>query len=98
DLTNLGQTSGSAKLLFSIKPDNHTTGALSYMGESWSKPVVTYIPWKGQKKLAVIVGGGYDRKYESQDVSGTVKGNGIYIFAAENFDTNTKAGALLWWG
>ncbi|NNG81164.1 hypothetical protein HLH16_04005 [Acinetobacter sp. ANC 5378] len=98
DLTDLGKTSGKPKLLFAVKPDNHTSGALSYMGESWSKPVVTYIPWKGQKKLAMIVGGGYDRKYESQEVTGTVKGNGIYIFAAEDLDTNTKAGTLLWWG
>lgn len=102
DLTNLGKTSGKPKLLFAIKPDNHTSGALSYMGESWSKPVITYIPWKGQKKLAMIVGGGYDRLYEKQlsntELSGTVKGNGIYIFAAEDLDTNTKAGTLLWWG
>ncbi|WP_228152099.1 pilus assembly protein [Acinetobacter indicus] len=98
DLTNLGKTSGKPKLLFAIKPDSHTSGALSYMGESWSKPVITYIPWKGQKKLAMIVGGGYDRKYESQNVTGTVKGNGIYIFAAEDLDANTKAGTLLWWG
>ncbi|WP_257224495.1 PilC/PilY family type IV pilus protein [Acinetobacter sp. YH12254] len=98
DLTDLGKTSGKPKLLFAIKPDNHTSGALSYMGESWSKPVITYIPWKGHKKLAMIVGGGYDRKYESQNVSGDVKGNGIYIFAAEDLDTNTKAGSLLWWG
>src|SRR5690606_6974271 len=45
DLTDLGKTSGKPKLLFAIKPDDHTTGALSYMGESWSKPVITYIPW-----------------------------------------------------
>ncbi|UBX52713.1 hypothetical protein LDO52_01590 [Acinetobacter pseudolwoffii] len=102
DLTDLGKISGKPKLLFAIKPDNHTSGALSYMGESWSKPVVTYIPWKGQKKLAMIVGGGYDRKYEEQlsntELSGKVKGNGIYIFAAEDLDTSTKAGTLLWWG
>lgn len=102
DLTNLGKTSGKPKLLFAIKPDNHTSGALSYMGESWSKPVITYIPWKGQKKLAMIVGGGYDRLYEKQltntELSGNVAGNGIYIFAAEDLDTNTKAGSLLWWG
>lgn len=102
DLTDLGKTSGKPKLLFAIKPDDHTAGPLSYMGESWSKPVITYIPWKGQKKLAIIVGGGYDRLYEKQlsntELSGNVAGNGIYIFAAENFDTNTKAGSLLWWG
>ncbi|WP_162270477.1 pilus assembly protein [Acinetobacter gandensis] len=102
DLTDLGKTSGKPKLLFTIKPDDHETGALSYMGESWSKPVITYIPWKGQKRLAMIVGGGYDRKYEQQlsnaDLSGKVDGNGIYIFAAEDLDTNTKAGTLLWWG
>ena len=98
DLSGLGKASESPKLLFSIQPDKYTTGALSYMGESWSKPVITYIPWKGKKTLAMIVGGGYDRQYESQSVNGSVKGNGIYIFAAEDNDDGIKAGDLLWWG
>lgn len=83
------------KLMFHIDPDSATSGALSYMGQSWSKPTVAYIKWNGQRKLAMIVGGGYDMKYEdptfTNSSSGNVKGNGVYIFDAEN-------GKLLWWG
>lgn len=84
------------KLMFHIDPDSVTGGdALSYMGQSWSKPTVAYIKWNGQRKLAMIVGGGYDIKYENptftNSTSGAVKGNGVYIFDAEN-------GKLLWWG
>ena len=84
------------KLMFHIDPINaSTTDPISHMGQSWSKPTVGYIKWNGQRKLAMIVGGGYDPKYEdptfTNTTSGAVKGNGVYIFDAEN-------GALLWWG
>lgn len=97
NLTKLGSTVASEKpkMLFHIDPANApTTSPLSYMGQSWSKPTVTHIRWNGQKKLVMIVGGGYDPQYEDPAfVSSTtkpVKGNGIYIFDALNGD-------LLWW-
>lgn len=83
------------QMLFHINPADFTSGPLSYMGQSWSKPTVTYINWNGKKKLAMIVGGGYDEKYETSTYkksdTDSVKGNGVYIFDAENGD-------LLWWG
>ena len=82
------------KLMFHIDPASATSGALSHMGESWSKPMLAYIKWNGQRKLVMIVGGGYDRQYEAPtftNTTGNVKGNGVYIFDAEN-------GKLLWWG
>ncbi|MNY91392.1 hypothetical protein D3C78_77440 [compost metagenome] len=85
------------KLMFHVNPDVATlnTDPLYHMGQSWSQPTLTYIKWNGEKKLAMIVGGGYDTKYENptfmSNTSGTVKGNGVYIFDAEN-------GKLLWWG
>lgn len=84
------------KLMFHIDPVNAaSTSPLSHMGESWSKPTLAYIKWNGKRKLAMIVGGGYDRQYEDpafkNTTSGAVKGNGVYIFDAEN-------GKLLWWG
>ncbi|RZG74360.1 pilus assembly protein [Acinetobacter sp. WCHAc060025] len=83
------------KLMFHINPDAETSGAISYMGQSWSKPTVAYIKWNGQRKLAMIVGGGYDMEYEDPTFTSSslkpVKGNGVYIFDAEN-------GKLLWWG
>jgi len=84
----------SPKLMFHINPSVAMAGPLSHMGQSWSKPSLAYIRWNGEKKLAMIVGGGYDKKYEdpnfTNDGTQTVKGNGIYIFDAEN-------GQLLWW-
>ena len=85
------------KLMFHVNPDaaTLTTDPLYHMGQSWSQPTLTYIKWNGEKKLAMIVGGGYDTKYEdptfTNSTSGAVKGNGVYIFDAEN-------GKLLWWG
>lgn len=97
DLTKLGSTVANEKptMLFHIDPVKAAANSpLSFMGQSWSKPTVTYIRWNGQKKLAMIVGGGYDPQYEDPAfVSSTtkpVKGNGIYIFDALNGD-------LLWW-
>lgn len=90
------------KMLFHIDPDNAASNSpISYMGQSWSKPTLTYIKWNGKKKLAMIVGGGYEAGlnntggYENPDFvsssSTSVKGNGVYIFDAQNGD-------LLWWG
>ena len=91
------------ELMFHIDPQKYKnstlpedkTHPLAYMGQSWSKPIITYIKWNGKKKLAMIVGGGYDIKYEKPDfvssASDPVNGNGLYIFDAEN-------GNLLWWG
>lgn len=85
------------KLMFHIDPVAATaaTDPLYHMGQSWSKPSLAYIRWNGEKKLAMIVGGGYDTKYEDPNFTNnngtqSVKGNGIYIFDAEN-------GKLLWW-
>lgn len=84
------------KLMFHVNPDAETLTTddpLYHMGQSWSQPTLTYIKWNGEKKLAMIVGGGYDKKYEDpaftnnpltdEDTSGNVQGNGVYIFDAE---------------
>lgn len=97
DLQNID----TPKLNFHINPDAATSGALSYMGESWSKPSVAYVNWGGVRKLVMFVGGGYDRTggadgkgYESDNYNQTnKKGAGIYMFSAEGAD----AGSLLWW-
>lgn len=33
---------------------------LAKMGQSWSKPTIGYVNWKGERKLVMFVGGGYD--------------------------------------
>ena len=63
---------------------------LGKMGESWSKPTIANVQWKGKRRLVMFVGGGYDRGYEAinyDQTNGT--GAGVYMF-----DANT--GELLW--
>lgn len=97
DLQNID----TPKLNFHINPDAASSGPLSHMGESWSKPSVAYVNWGGVRKLVMFVGGGYDRTggadgkgYESDNYNQTnKKGAGVYMFSAEGAD----AGTLLWW-
>lgn len=44
--------------------------ALENMGQSWSKPRLDYVNWKGQRKLVMFIGGGYD--------AGGTDGNGLF--------------------
>lgn len=88
-------TSGKPKIKFKISPSGTcaANSPLGCMGQSWSKPSIGWVNWKGQRKLVMFVGGGYDERYESTSdysSSGTDKGAGVYMFDAEN-------GALLWW-
>ncbi len=89
------------ELKFHIDPDyskiykssSTTTGvtALSYMGQSWSKPTIAYVKFGGVKKLVMFVGGGYDEGYENAAYNQTNGiGAGVYMFDANNGD-------LLWW-
>ncbi|ENW05835.1 pilus assembly protein [Acinetobacter beijerinckii] len=82
----------SPKLKFHINPDQAVANSpLSFMGQSWSKPTIAYVNWKGQRKQVMFVGGGYDLGYESKDYNPSLsKGAGIYMFDADNGD-------LLWW-
>lgn len=75
------------------KSSSTTTGvtALSYMGQSWSKPTIAYVKFGGVKKLVMFVGGGYDPGYENAAYNQTNGiGAGVYMFDANNGD-------LLWW-
>ncbi|MGL3043471.1 pilus assembly protein, partial [Acinetobacter pecorum] len=70
-----------------------TTGTpyteLAKMGQSWSKPTIAYVQWKGQRKLVMFVGGGYDPQYEDFKADTSAKGAGVYMFDADTGD-------LLW--
>ncbi len=95
DLSDVTSSSGTPKLKFHINPAGtcSTTNALGCMGQSWSKPTLTWVNWQGQRKLVMLVGGGYDAAYESSvdyTPSNTDQGAGIYMFDADN-------GNLLWW-
>lgn len=104
DLKDIETT--APKLLFKVGP---TTGGicsnsapLNCMGQSWSKPVIAWVKWKGKPQLVMIVGGGYDPVFDSHSYKANAdktKGNGVYIFAANtNTETGLTAGDLMWWG
>lgn len=83
----------SGKIYKSSSTTPVTVDALSYMGQSWSKPTLTYVKFGGVKKLVMFVGGGYDAGYENANYDQTTTtggGAGVYMF-----DANT--GDLLWW-
>ena len=94
DLSNVTSTSGMPKLKFKIDPVNASAySPESYMGQSWSKPTITWVNWKGTRKLVMLVGGGYDTAYESLTFSPSLsidRGAGVYMFDAID-------GSLLWW-
>lgn len=81
------------KLKFHINPDGAVAGSpLSYMGQSWSKPSLGFVKWKGSHRLVMFVGGGYDNGYEGRTYDQTNGvGAGVYMFDAHD-------GTLLWWG
>jgi type IV pilus assembly protein PilY1 len=79
------------KILFRIGSDQSN---FSRMGQSWSKPVIANIRYGNEIRRVMIVGGGYDVRYESPTFaltgSDTAQGNAIYIVDA-------KTGERLWW-
>lgn len=105
---------GLAQLKFQIDPDHQQivtpnsvrrVPALQFMGQSWSKPTLSYVNWQGQRKLVMLVGGGFDANGAVNCVDPRLNhqgyhcptydpkwaaGAGIYMFDAANGD-------LLWW-
>lgn len=104
DLTKMAETSDNQPVIkFRINPvtssvdgfatpNNESTryAKLGNMGQSWSKPTIANVQWKGKRRLVMFVGGGYDTGYESINYNQTNGvGAGVYMF-----DANT--GELLW--
>lgn len=106
NLTNLD----SPAVKFRIDPANNSVDgfttpsgegtryeALGKMGQSWSKPTIANVQWKGKRRLVMFVGGGYDstggsdgKGYETFNYNQTNGvGAGVYMF-----DANT--GEFLW--
>ena len=104
DLTNLTASTANAPVVkFRINPansrvDGFTTPSgettryanLGKMGQSWSKPTIANVQWKGKRRLVMFVGGGYDAGYEAFNYNqSNGVGAGVYMF-----DANT--GEFLW--
>ncbi|MCO8093802.1 PilC/PilY family type IV pilus protein [Acinetobacter lwoffii] len=113
DLSNINKP----ELKFHIDPasqkvysgsSSKTFSQLQYMGQSWSKPSITWVNWGGTRKRVMFVGGGYDAGGDDGDArTNGVKGS---YAGYENHDypqTNKKgagvymfdadSGDLLWW-
>lgn len=113
DLTNMNDP----KLKFQISPADqkvYNNGSstsfpqLQYMGQSWSKPTITWVKWGNTRKRVMLVGGGYDAGGSDGDartngVKGAYAGYESNSYNQDNkkgggvymFDADT--GALLWW-
>lgn len=113
DLSNIDQP----ELKFHIDPasqkvysenSSKTFSELQYMGQSWSKPSITWINWGGERKRVMFVGGGYDAGGDDGDAR-TNGVKGLYAgYEKSNYNQINKKGAgvymfdadngdLLWW-
>lgn len=89
----------SPKILFNVTP---STSGFSRLGQTWGKPVITRIRHNNINKLVVIIGGGYDVRYEdplfNPSSSTEMQGNAMYILDAktgERLLTVGRSGANL---
>ncbi|WP_111893685.1 pilus assembly protein PilY [Acinetobacter sp. MB5] len=83
---------------------------LGFMGQSWSKPSVGWVKWKGSKRLVMFVGGGYDAGGTNGDgtFSGSTGERTAFAGYEDEYAQTNKIGAgvymfdaltgqLLWW-
>lgn len=99
----------TGKVYSKAHPEGKDFPEIHNMAQSWSKPKIDYINWKGQRKLVMFVGGGYDAGGEHGDgfwANDTRTGYGgyeLYNYKQTNkkgagvymFDANN--GDLLWY-
>lgn len=101
DLTDID----NPKLKFHIDPKTgrvysaaHPSGKefseIENMGQSWSKPKLDYVNWKGQRKLVMFVGGGYDAGGDHGDgLWADGKRIGYAGYEQYNYQQDNKKGA-----
>lgn len=72
-----------------------------FMGQTWSEPVLAIVNFRGTHVAVLIVGGGYDDRYDEGRVDTLpALGAQIYILAAHEFSVDGTAydvGDVLWW-
>lgn len=98
------------KLKFHINPEQAAVNTpLSYMGQSWSKPTITYVNWKGQRKQVMFVGGGYDATGATVACNNSGDNTSKNLgYECKDYEQTNKKGAgvymfdadngnLLWW-
>lgn len=57
----------TGKVYSAANPTGKSFPEIENMAQSWSKPKLDYIDWKGQRKLVMFVGGGYDAGGDNGD-------------------------------
>ena len=96
DMTGANDSSPTMSQLFELKGGQ---GDFQNMGQTWSRPVLGMIKYKGESVVVMIVGGGYDPVYDSGRPTSTPKGAQLYIVAARERGgaNNIHKGDVLWW-
>ena len=105
DLSNIN----SPELKFHIDPATKkvysgstakTFNELAYMGQSWSKPTIGWVNWKGTRKRVMFVGGGYDAggvdgdaRYTDPDDNTKLKKGAYAGYENHNYNQTNKKGA-----
>lgn len=101
DLTNIDSPKikfhidpSTSKVYNKDNPSGTTYAALAKMGQSWSKPTLGYVNWKGKRKLVMFVGGGYDAGGDSGDglYAGRIR-TGYAGYETYNYNQDNKIGA-----
>lgn len=113
DLRNID----APKLQFHIDPaaqkvyhsgSSKSFSELQYMGQSWSKPSIGYVNWKGKRKQVMFVGGGYDAGGAANSKNGAPASGAYAGYEDTEYNQTNKMGAgvymfdaengdLLWW-
>lgn len=84
----------TGKVYSKANPEGKSVPEIEHMAQSWSKPKLDYVNWKGQRKLVMFVGGGYD--------AGGDAGDGLWVnnirvgyagYEAYNYTQTNKKGA-----
>ena len=84
----------TGKVYSAAHPEGKDFSAIENMGQSWSKPKLDYVNWKGKRKLVMFVGGGYD--------AGGNNGDGLWVngirtgyegYENYNYQQDNKRGA-----
>lgn len=67
-----------------------TESEYDMIGQTWSKPRIKYVSWKGEKQLVALFGGGYDPAHD------TVSHTGTDTYGNQIFMVDAVSGELLW--
>ena len=84
----------TGKVYSKANPEGKSVPEIENMAQSWSKPKLDYVNWKGKRKLVMFVGGGYDAGGDAGDglwVNGIRTGYAGY--EAYNYNQTNKKGA-----